>query len=269
MRRFTTLLITLAATLPGFSWDVVGHRIISDVAYRYLTPEARTSVDRVLGYERAMVALSSWADEIQNDTIYPQQKVWHYQDMDAGKTPAEVRYLYEHKDAEGYHLFCAKDSLVRLLHETPDNADALKFVVHLCGDEFQPMHMGHHNDLGGNKVTLYWFGQRTNMHTLWDRYMIDHTRYSSTEFADYLCRRFASRHEEIEGWDELRCIQQTYDAATAIYNYYDELHAQADDKGHLPRGYEYGYTYRFRPTLDLQLYMAGVQLAKVLNDIYK
>lgn len=268
MKRTIVLFCALLLVLRVCSWDVVGHRIITDIAYQNLTDKARQSVDQVLGFERAMIALSSWADEIQSDTIYPGQKDWHFQDLDGGKSWAELRYIYENKKAEGYHLFAAKDSLVNLLKQQPDNADALKFVVHLSGDEYQPMHMGHHDDLGGNRSRLTWFGNSTNMHSLWDRYMIEHTRYSSTEFADYLIKRFAARKEEIQGWDELTCICKTYAASTAIYEYMDELRKQVGEDGKFPRGYEYKYVYNFRSTLDIQLYMAGVQLAKLLNDIY-
>lgn len=267
------IVLSLFVALSAHAWDVVGHRIVADVAYHNLTPAAREAVDKTLGFERAMVALSCWADDIKSDTIYKGQDKWHFQDIDAGKNDKFIEKLYKNKTMEGYHLFAAKDSLVNLLKREPGNADALKFLVHLVGDEFQPMHMGHHDDLGGNKARFYWFGRGANLHSVWDTYMIEYTHYSSTEFCDYLCLRFAAQRDEVMGWDELTCIKKTYQAATDIYKVYDELakNVQPDDRNNrrFAYGFEYRFAYKFRPMLDMQLYMAGIQLAKQLNEIYQ
>lgn len=272
MKKFA-LLLCFTVTLNAFAWNVVGHRIVADVAYHNLTPEARAAVDKTLGFERAMVATSSWADDIKSDVIHSGQDKWHYQDIDGGKSDKFIEKLYNNKTLEGYHLFAAKDSLINLLRQDPSNADALKFIVHLTGDEFQPMHMGHHDDLGGNKVRFYWFGRATTLHSLWDSYLVEYTHYSSTEYCDYLCKRFAAQRDEFMALDELACIKETYKVATAIYQENDRLakNVQPDDRNNrrFEYGFEYKYAYKFRHTLDKQLYIAGIQLAKLLNDIYK
>lgn len=268
------LLLCVLFSLQSQAWDVVGHRIVADIAYHNLTPEAKQAVDKVLGYERALVATSSWADDIKSDVIYPGQDKWHFQDLDAGKSDKDIEYLFNvNKLAEGYHLFQAKDSIVSLLKREPANADALKFLVHLSGDEFQPMHMGHHDDLGGNKAKFYWFGRSANLHSLWDTYMIEYTHYSSTEFCDYLLCRFAAQRDEMMNMDELSCIKRTYKNSNEIYKYYNELckGITPDDRGarRFAYGFEYKFAYRFRVMLDEQLYLGGIQLAKLLNEIYK
>lgn len=266
-------ILSVLVSLNALAWDVVGHRIVADVAYRNLTPEARQAVDKSLGFERAMVALSCWADDIKSDTIYKGQDRWHFQDLDAGKSDKDIEKLYTNKLLEGYHLFQAKDSLIKLLKVQPANADALKFLVHLSGDEYQPMHMGHHDDLGGNKSKFYWFGRSTNLHSLWDTYMIEYTHYSSTEFAEYLCQKFAAQRDDYYNRDELSCIKETYKSSTAIYNEYYRLceGVNPDDRGirRFAYGFEYRFAYKFRATLDLQLFMGGIQLARTLNEIYK
>lgn len=267
------LFLCLTVSLNAFAWGVVGHRIVADVAYHHLTPAARAAVDKVLGYERAMVATSSWADDIKSDTIYNGQDKWHYQDIDGDKDHEFIKELHGNKTLEGFHLFAAQDSLVSILKREPNNGDAIKFIVHLVGDQFQPMHMGHHDDLGGNRARFYWFGRATNMHSLWDSQMIEFTHYSSTEYCDYLCKRFAAQEDEYMAMSELDGIKETYKTSTALYKEYDELckNSKPDDRGYrrFANGFEYKYVYKFRDTLDRQLYMGGIQLAKVLNEIYK
>lgn len=268
-----SLILCLLVSLNAMAWNVVGHRIVADVAYHNLTPEARAAVDKTIGFERGIVATSSWADDIKSDTIYEGQSKWHFQDIDGGKTDKDIEYLYNNKLADGYHLFQAKDSLISLLKREPGNCDALKFLVHLAGDEFQPMHLGHNDDQGGNKSRFMWFGRSVSLHSLWDGTLIDYSHYSSTEYCDYLCQRYASQRDEVYGWDELTCIKKTYAAATSIYTAYDQLCAtsKGEEKGakKFYNGFEYRIAYRYRPVLEMQLYMAGIQLAKVLNDIYK
>ncbi len=263
----------MAVAVNAMAWNVVGHRIVADVAYRNLTPAARYAVDDILGWERAMIATSSWPDEIKSDTIYKGQDEWHYQDLDAGKTESDLRTLYDNKTLEGYHLFQAKDSIIKLLKQEPRNADALKFLVHLAGDQYQPMHMGHHDDLGGNTARFYWFGHSTNLHALWDTYMIDYTHFSSTEFAQFLCERFAAERDQLYYRDEFDCILDTYALVEAIYKEYDALcqGVTPDERGYrrFTRGFEYNYSYKFRDVFHRQLFMAGIQLARILNEIYK
>lgn len=266
-----TLLIALLSILSSTvsAWDRVGHRIVANIAYNFLTDAARQKVDGVLGYQKAMIYTSSWPDEIKSDAIYPESFVYHYQDLDGGRSRESIKYLYENKTSEGKHLYFAKDSLIRELKANPDNADALKFLVHFVGDEFQPMHAGHTEDVAGNRTYMTWFSTRTNLHAIWDRYLIEYSGYSSTEYTEYLINRYAAERASYEAMTELEAIYILYDLVEDIYSYTGELIAQKDAQDRLPKSYEYKYVYRYKDKLCQQLYIAGVQLAKALNDIYK
>lgn len=263
MKRLFACILAMAGCLQLMAWDAVGHRIVAEIAYQHLTRKARKNVDATLGV-RGMVYTSSWADEIKSDTIYPQSYYWHFQDLKKDMTDEELVYLYEHKKAEGEHLLYAKDSLITLLKTDKHNADALKFLVHFCGDEYQPMHVGRIDDVAGNRTRMTWFGQKMNMHSLWDRYLIQYPQMTSSEWVTYLMDKYAPEMKTYRDMSELDCLRKTYQAQCAIYDYY-ELNLKAE----LPRSYEYKYYYNFKSTLEQQLYMAGIQLAKTLNEIYK
>lgn len=243
--------------LGANAWDAVGHRIVAEIAYRNLTGKARRQVDAVLG-TRGMVYQSSWPDEIKSDTIYPQSHVWHYQNLRAGLTEQDITDLYNNPKAEGEHLFYALDSLTKVLQTDKTDAVALKFVVHIMGDMFQPMHLGHPDDKGGNRVQMRWFGRGTNLHSLWDRWLIDNTQYSYSEYVTYLNDRYADQKKQLQQLSLLDCIFLTYDRQQQIYAY-----QETGDTNN------YHYVYRFRRDLDLSLYTAGLQLAKTLNALYK
>ncbi|MCM1034593.1 MAG: S1/P1 nuclease [Paludibacter sp.] len=254
------LLIVLSALLVcsnAFAWDAVGHRIVTEIAYRNLNKKVVRAVDDVLG-KRGIVYCSSWADEIKSDTIYPDSYGWHFQNLRAGMTREDLLYLWENPTSEGIHLFYALDSLTNVLRNDPKNADALKFVVHLAGDMFQPMHMGHPEDRGGNKVQMRWFGKGTNLHSLWDRWLIDNTQYSYSEYVNYLTDKYASETKTLQQMSLFECVCTTYERQQRIYAW--------QDKGDTNN---YHYAYNFRTDLDLSLYTAGIKLAQLLNELYK
>lgn len=261
MKKILLIALLSVFAFEAMAWDAVGHRIVADIAYSNLTRKARRQVDKVLG-TRGMVYTSSWADEIKSDTIYPSSYDWHFQNLNAGLTSADLDTLYLDTKREGEHLFYALDSLVKVLKENGNNPDALKFVVHLAGDEFQPMHMGHQQDLGGNRVQLTWFGNKTNLHSLWDRWLIDYTRYTYSEFSAYLQNKYAGEKKAIRKMSDLECLYRTYDAVTAVYDYQATL-------GEQPKKFEYKYYYNMKGVLEYQLYAAGIRLSMLLNEIYK
>jgi hypothetical protein len=45
--------------------------------------------------------------------------------------------------------------------------NALRFIIHLVGDVHQPLHLGKKEDRGGNSLNVFFFGVRTNLHSLW------------------------------------------------------------------------------------------------------
>lgn len=253
---FTALFLGIVCTYAA-AWDAAGHRIVTEIAYRNLSRKALRQVDAVLG-TRGIVYCSSWADEIKSDTIYPDSYGWHFQNLRAGMTQDDLEYLWQNPAAEGIHLFYALDSLTSLLRTDGNNPDALKFVVHLVGDMFQPMHMGHPDDKGGNRVQVRWFGKSTNLHTLWDRWLIDNTQYSCTEYVSYLTDRYDAQKRRIRQTSLFDCLCDTYARQQRIYEW-----QESGDTNN------YHYAYRFRNDLDISLYTAGIKLAQLLNELYR
>jgi hypothetical protein len=49
---------------------------------------------------------------------------------------------------------------------------ALRFLIHLNSDLHQPLHVGRSEDQGGNKISVNWFDNKTNLHSVWDEKLI-------------------------------------------------------------------------------------------------
>ena len=261
MKRLIAVYLMMMAIVPSmhklYAWGQKGHRIVAQVAYDNLTNKARKQIDAVLG-KHGMIYISAWADEIKSDTIYPQSHDWHYQDLDGGLTDAQVVAMLTDYPEEGGNMFRALDSLALELTAHKDNYDALAFYVHLYADRFCPMHVAHLDDKGGNAVKMKWFGQNTNLHSVWDAKIIDSKGFTYTEYANYLHDMYGNKKKAVMKLTDEETILQTYHVTDEIYQYHTTWNGNA-----------YHYSYHWMDEMEWQLYTAGVKLAQSLNAIYK
>ena len=248
--------VLLAIALNTFAWGPKGHRIVAQVAYDNLDNKARKHVDKVLG-THGMIYLSTWPDEIKSDTIYPTSFTCHYQDLAGGMTDAEVVATLTNYPQEGGDLFMALDSLEAVLLRQPDCHDALVFYVHMMADRYCPMHLAHLDDQGGNKVKMKWFGQNTNLHSVWDSKLVENKGFSYTEYANYLYDVYGKQRKEILRMTKAETLLYTYHLTDSVYQYQSTWSGNA-----------YHYAYRWASAMEYQLYMAGIKLAQSLNAIF-
>ena len=258
MRRTLLILLCVACacmhTTPAWSWGQKGHRIIAKIAYDNLSCKARKAVDKTLG-EKGAIYWANWPDEIKSDTIYPMSYDWHFQDFDGGLSDSVVADALVHYPKEGGNLFRALDSLIA---EKEKGVHTLRFIIHLSGDRYCPMHTAHMDDRGGNDVKMQWFRENTRLHTVWDERLIESQGYSYSEYAEELEIEYSARKKEILGMSDTELLLHNYHLTEAIYAY-----QQTWD------GNTYHYIYRWRQPMEEQLYIAGIRLAKLLNEIYK
>ena len=251
-----TALFACVTALPAFGWGQKGHRIIAQIAYDHLTCKARKAVDKTLGRKGA-IYWSNWPDEIKSDTIYPDSYDWHFQDFDGGLSDSIVADALVHYPSEGGNMFRAIDSLVAVLKAGKGDAHTLRFVIHLSGDRYCPMHTAHLDDKGGNLVKMKWFREETRLHTVWDTHLIESQGYSYSEFAEKLESEYKNHKRAILAMSEEELLLHNYHFTEAIYAY-----QQTWD------GNTYHYIYRWHIPMEEQLYIAGIRLAKLLNEIY-
>ena len=246
----------ILTSLSSYAFDNVGHRIISEVAYRNMTKKARKQTDKVLGV-KGIVYESSWADEVRSDNKYKYSYQWHYQNLKDDMTEADIKMLVENPTAEGEHLFYAINLMIDRLKKDRNDAEALKFLVHFVGDLHQPLHLGRFEDLGGNKVKMNWFGRSTNIHSVWDGQITESRKMSFTEYADFIENRYSKNKEKYMSYNILNSVAETYRLRNEVYAW------DANNTNN------YHYLYRFTNELDKVLYRAGIYLSVVLNSIYR
>ncbi len=259
-RTFTlcTLFILLGFPVQHLlAWGQEGHRIIAQVAYDNMNRRARKQVDKILG-KHGMIYVANWPDEIKSDTIYPTSFDWHFQDLNGGMSDSAVVATLTDYPTEGGNLFRVMDSLTYVLRHDKSDRDALAFIIHFMGDRFCPMHTGHIDDLGGNRVKVKWFGQKTNLHAIWDSKIIDARGYTYTEYAQYLQDKLGYQKKAILQMSDADILLHNYHLTDAIYTYQTTWNGNA-----------YHYVYHFAGDMEWQLYASGIRLAQLLNELYK
>jgi hypothetical protein len=241
------------------AWGMLGHRITGQIAESYLTPKAKKAIHAILG--DSMIAMSSnWADFIKSDSTLRYLDRWHYIDFE-DKTSYEAMQAYLNKDT-------ATDAYTRLqflaiqLKNKKLPLDTQRFymrmLIHIAEDLHQPMHVSREEDLGGNKIRVLWFGEHTNLHSVWDEKLIAYQQLSYTEYANVINH---ATKQQIADWQRQPISQWLFDSYTIAQQLYSEITAP-DQK------LSYRYNFDHVATLNQQLLKGGVQLAGLLNSIF-
>lgn len=256
----TACLLTLTCSVSAFAWGITGHRVVGQIAESYLTPKAKIEVERILGNESLAIA-SNWADFIKSDPAYAYLNSWHYINLKAGLSYDEMKeYLLHDSTADAYTaIIKLKAQLLQRAHMDPaDRRMALRLLIHIIEDVHQPMHVSHAEDLGGNKISVMWFGKLSNLHSVWDDKIIDDEKLSYTEYAAAINHPTAS---EIKIWSGAPISQWLYESYQIAETLYSEI-KEPDQK------LSYRYSYDHISILNQQLLKGGVRLAAFLNSLF-
>ncbi len=256
MKRFSLvyLFITMTAAV-AFGWGQKGHDTVAKIAQNHLTPTTRAALDSILD-GRSIIYWANWLDNASHTPEYAYSKTWHYKNIDEG-----VRYEEAPANPAG-DIITAMRAQVETLSDPGTSKDeaalALKILVHITGDLHQPMHVGHANDLGGNRVGVKYFGRDTNLHSSWDSSILESAhKWSFTEWSEILDNipeedAAAIADGSFDDW-----AKETLNIANVVYR-------------KMPSGTNISYNEvaEWAPTIEQQLLRGGLRLARILNSIY-
>ncbi len=242
----------------SMAWGMLGHRVVGEIAERNLNCKAKRQIKKILGNESLAMA-SNWADFVKSEPSYKYLDTWHYINFKDGMSYDQFTAALKQDTATNVHT--KLNMLVTELKkkDLPQEKKQmyLRLVIHMVGDIHQPLHTGRPEDLGGNRVKLYWFGESTNLHRLWDSDLIESQDLSYTEYSTAL--NFTTKAQRKE-WMKQPISQWLYDSYLISNKLYSEL--QPEQK------LSYRYTYDHIVTLNNQLLKGGIHLAGLLNEIF-
>lgn len=259
-KLFTAAMFALLAYLPfqANAWGTIGHRVVGEIADSYLKAKTRKAIQSILGYE-SLAMSANWGDFIKSDSSYNYMYNWHFVNLPAGLDKSGIYNFLETEKSP--NLYNKIPDLIAVLKKSNSTADekklALRMLVHLAGDLGQPMHVARKEDLGGNRVSVLWFNEKSNLHRVWDEQLIDYQQLSYTEYAKAINHPSAVQLYNWQNTSLKDCIYESYSICNKIYE-----NTKPDSK------LSYKYNFEWVNTLNEQLLKSGVRLAKMLNDIY-
>lgn len=250
-----SLVILLVIPLTSFTrWGQTGHRVVGEIAEQHLTRKARKEVDKLLD-GKSLAFVSTYADEIKSDIKYDDYYTWHYINMNLDEDYEDAEKNPDGDLVTGIE-YCKK-VITDENASDEDKAFHLKMLVHLIGDLHQPMHIGLREDRGGNDFKVQWFYKDSNLHRVWDNDMLDGFNMGYIELSENANRM--SKHQ-------IAAIQEgtIVDWVNEVHELTREVYQSAEAEENL----RYRYSYEYLDTARTQLQIAGIRLAKVLNELF-
>ncbi|MCL4838373.1 MAG: S1/P1 nuclease [Thermoanaerobaculia bacterium] len=245
------VLLSAALAAPLAAWGPTGHRAVGLLAERQLSEAARAGVAELIGPD-SLAEVSNWADEIKSDPAWKHADPWHYVTIPDGQTYAEAEKNPGGDLVEAIDRFAAV--LADRARPVGERRQALLFLVHFVADLHQPLHVGGGGDRGGNWEVVGFFGELTNLHSVWDSGMIDSSSLSYTELAGFVD---PPTPEQVATWRTGTTVDWAHEAMP--------LRAQVYDIG----DQRLGFAYRWRnwPVVEEQLAKAAARLAGLLERL--
>lgn len=172
IKKTTVLALTaclLITTTKSFAWGSRGHAYVAEVAFKYMDAQTQRNVQYYLD-GMSIEEAANWMDAIKSDHANDFMKPYHYIDLERGSK--------EMPTGDNIITILNK-TLAELDHKETLSREEIKkdilFLFHLIGDLHQPLHIGYPGDKGGNDIKLNFVGHDSNLHSVWDTGIIEHT----------------------------------------------------------------------------------------------
>lgn len=255
---------------PAF-WSATAHRMVADIAADYVSAASVTKIKSLFATS-SMANESMWADYVKRVPEWSFSSPFHYVNVESCTVD--------------YGANCGSDICIigaitnytrRLTHTNIDERrTALRFIVHFLGDISQPMHIGKPGDLGGNRVIVYFYGVKTNLHSLWDGGIVgkrieEDFNDNPEEFLQYLKQELKKEpwKSKIASWRQCSSAPGT---KVCPLEWAEEGGKIACDVCYKGIGNETrladAYYRRALPVTEEQIVKGGIRLASLLDFIW-
>ena len=265
-------ILALVPFHQAWAWGQEGHSIVAEIAQRRLNPAAADAVNRLLE-KASMASIASWADDVR--TSRRSTGNWHFADIPIAEDKFDRARDCKPDPDNGDCIVAELERLRNELRCAPTDAakkEALQFAVHFLGDIHQPLHTVH-EQVGGNAVDILVFMrgrtsdrgklalESSNLHSVWDDLLISKLEWAWGSMVARLEREWLKSSEAttpgIDGGTPTAWAEETHKVAQNIWKMTPSNHILDED-----------YLNKAKPIIERQLGVAGLRLARFLNEAY-
>jgi hypothetical protein len=256
--RIIPLIISIVALMSSlsFGWGREGHQVIATVAEDHLNETTKVMIQSLIGNNH-LYSIASWADDIRRERR--DTAPWHYVNIPLGSTYNASRDCPPPRSCVVEKIGDFIKVLTDKKASREQRAEALKFIVHFVGDIHQPMHAAKEAE-GGNDIHVRFLSSYRcgpydcNLHGVWDTSMILRAGLKPGDYAERLEESIKSEHlAGQDGGTPERWANESVQLAQAAW---------VQDGANMDEG----YYQREIKVVDMQMALAGLRLAKLLND---
>jgi S1/P1 Nuclease len=255
LTAWSALLWILVSAPPLHAWGPEGHAIVAEIAWDHLTAPARQNLHKLLG-NADLASIASWPDEIR--PALPETSSWHYVNI-----PSNTDGYLASRDCPGGNCVVAKIAfygqvLANPRFSTEGHLLALKFLVHFVGDVHQPFH-ALADSRGGNDIPVISHGMTQcgnnpcELHSVWDIDLVAESGMDARQYSNLLEQMIRRDHLGPGSPDPSVWADESWKIAK---NALVRRGTKIDE----------AYYQRQRPVVEHRLALAGLRLARILNE---
>lgn len=273
--------------------------MVGRIAAAHLSQQARQAVANLLRQDTDLNSGGSPSDDVSEllarAAIWPDHMLggkgptapWHYIDIGLFEAPSHIA----ERCPEGNCIVeKMKQYLVNLKEHRADGkwpeVKELEFLAHFAGDIHQPLHCATDGDAGGNCVTVKGFEPMVNLHAVWDISLVRNLIARDGPGFEGMQARFRKQRKQWRKYGSVEAIAAE-SFRLALTEVYGKAHpaipivpkfievqprACATDAPEAVRSVvvdgPVSYGNESLDVVRMQLYRAGVRLARMLNEIY-
>jgi len=265
------LLVTLFAPSLVMCWGKVGHAAIANTAWELMDKQAKAKAETYLPENATMTSIASLADEYAETPQGNWSAHLHYVNMNKGQTMFEM----DVDCANGCVVSAILNNTALLIDDDflaslVDEPNPFEFLVHFVGDVHQPLHVGWGYDRGGNDVTCYFFGTKTELHAVWDDSIIENYNTDWYDWSERLLDIIADNSSLISYYTQTmepsNWADESFDyVRNDVYNFYPD--GKVSMVGADPDLGDAYYEHNL-PIVTERLIGAAIRLAALLDKIF-
>lgn len=269
------------------AWGENGHRITAEIGERNISPHTRSVIASIIEGE-SLAEIATWPDDIRSDSNWNFSHPWHFFSINDDESWKNVPrdpdgdVLSALEKLEAFLMDQSKESIVltgtvvkgrgenavkEVQQKTIGKREALAFYVHFVGDIHQPLHVGRREDFGGNKISVVWFNQETNLHKVWDELLIKSRSLSFTELSTFLNRVPDQQQQEWTSSDYLDWAKESKAVRNQVYDFGNQKPPYYLNVTTAPV-LKWDYRSEALGVTNDRLVMGGVRLAGKLDEIF-
>ncbi len=280
-QRFLIKLITMILAIitfflfsSAFAWNTLGHMVVANIAYQYLTPKVREQTAILLTafqqeYPQTNFSqLAAWPDFLRAQKIEIFSH-WHYINLPFSDDGTAITNTIDADNAT-WAFNHIKTIVENDRANVYERARFLAFLMHITADLHQPLHTVARlsaaypeGDHGGNVFWVRYNNERVNLHRLWDGGVGVLEMKASQENVEVLTKMLTTLYPPSYFAKQTNELDADHWARAGLSNAQMYVYQTTEEQT-----VSVEYLASNRKIAQQQLALAGYRLANVLNQLF-